>query len=117
MSWVIGRGGRILYKSDWTSAANVEAFLSRHEQGRTRRPQTGTVGPYLTEQVEYRDLDREAFYQRLHRNGSRAYHEFKRAEEVWRERETSRNQPESLPPAPGARDGVGSQVGLEKEAQ
>jgi hypothetical protein len=87
MSWVIGRGGRILYKSDWTSAANVETFLSRHEQGRTRRPQTGTVGPYLTEQVEYRDLDREAFYARLHRNGSRAYHEFKRAEEIWRGRE------------------------------
>jgi hypothetical protein len=86
MSWVIGRGGRILYKSDWTSAANVEAFLSRHEEGRTRRPETGTVGPYLTEQVEYRDLDREAFYQRLHRNGSRAYHEFKRAEEIWRQR-------------------------------
>jgi hypothetical protein len=46
------------------------------------------VGPYLTEQVEYRDLDREAFYQLLHRNGSRAYDEFKRAEEIWRERET-----------------------------
>jgi hypothetical protein len=88
MSWVIGRGGRILHKSDWTSAANVEAFLSRHEKGGTRRPPTGTVGPYLTEQVEYRDLDREAFYQLLHRNGSRAYDEFKRAEEIWRERET-----------------------------
>jgi hypothetical protein len=87
MSWVIGRGGRILYKSDWTSAANVEAFLSRHEEGRTRRPPTGTVGPYLTEQVEYRDLDRELFYQLLHRNGSRAYDEFRRAEEVWRARE------------------------------
>jgi hypothetical protein len=45
------------------------------------------VGPYLTEQVEYRDLDRELFYQLLHRNGSRAYDEFRRAEEVWRARE------------------------------
>lgn len=84
MSWVIGRGGRILYKSDWTSAANVEAFLTRYGAGRTRRPPTGTVGPYLTEQVEFRDLDREAFYQRLQRNGPRAYNEFKRAEEIWR---------------------------------
>lgn len=87
MSWVIGRGGRILYKSDWTSAANVEAYLGRHDEGRTRRPATGNVGPYLTEQVEHRDLDRDAFYQRLHRNGSRAYDEFKRAEEIWRSRE------------------------------
>ena len=86
MSWVIARGGRIIYKSDWTSAANVEAFLTRYEAGRGRTPETGVVGPYLTEQVEFRDLDREAFYERLHRNGSRAYEEFKRAEEVWRGR-------------------------------
>lgn len=86
MSWVIGRGGRIMYKSDWTSAANVEAFLTRYEAGRDRRPAAGTVGPYLTEQVEFRDVDREAFYKRLQRNGPRAYDEFKRAEEIWRSR-------------------------------
>lgn len=88
MSWVIGRGGQVIYKSDWTSAANVEAFLDRYEGGRARRPATGTVGPYLTEQIEYRDLDREAFYRRLIRNGPRAYDEFKRAEEIWRERQS-----------------------------
>ena len=86
MSWVIARGGRIIYKSDWTSAANVEAFLTRYEAGRARTPESGVVGPYLTEQMEFRDLDREAFYRRLHRNGPRAYEEFKRAEEVWRNR-------------------------------
>lgn len=86
MTWVIGRGGRILYKADWTSAANVEAFLERHETGRRRRPASGTVAPYLTEQIEYRDVDREAFYARLRRNGPRAYAEFKRAEEIWRAR-------------------------------
>jgi hypothetical protein len=84
MSWVIGRGGRILYKADWTSAANIEAFLTRHEDGRVRRPAAGTVAPYLTEQVEFRDIDREAFYRRLERNGPRALAEFKRAEEIWR---------------------------------
>jgi len=75
----------ILYKSEWTSAATVEAFLGRHAGGRIRRPKTGTVGPYLTEQVEYRDLDREAFYEQLHRNGSHAYDEFKRAGDIWRQ--------------------------------
>lgn len=89
MSWVIGRGGRILYKADWTSAANVEAFVERYEAGRTRRSAGGTVGPYQSEQVEFRDLDRPAFYERLHRNGPRAYHEFKAAEETWRQREDS----------------------------
>ena len=86
MSWVIGRGGRVIYKSDWTSAANVEAFLTRYEAGRDRRPAAGTVGPYLTEQVEFRDVDREEFYERLQRNGPRSYEEFKRAEEIWRSR-------------------------------
>lgn len=52
MSWVIDRGGLIVYKSDWTSTANVDAFLNRYESGRSRRSEAGTVGPYLTEQVE-----------------------------------------------------------------
>jgi hypothetical protein len=86
MTWVIARGGTIIYKSDWTSAANVEAFLTRYEKGRHRRPSAGMVGPYVTEQIEYRDLDRRAFYQRLQRNGSRSYDEFKRAEEIWANR-------------------------------
>src|SRR6266851_3016023 len=29
MTWVIDRGGRVAYKANWTSAANVEAFLAR----------------------------------------------------------------------------------------
>ncbi len=84
MTWVVGRGGRILYKADWTSARNVEAFLERHEQGRRRRPASGAVAAYVTEQIEYRDVDREAFYDRLRRNGPRSYDEFKRAEALWR---------------------------------
>lgn len=87
MTWVIGRGGRIIYRADWTSAANVEAFLARHEQGRQRRPPSGAVAPYLSEQIEYRDVDRAAFYDRLRRNGPRSYAEFKRAEQLWAARE------------------------------
>lgn len=81
MTWVVGRGGRIVYKADWTSAANVEAFLARYLDSRNARK--GPIGPYYTEQVEYRNLDRDAFYRRLLRNGPRAYAEFKRAEELW----------------------------------
>lgn len=86
MTWVIARGGTIVYKADWTSAANVEAFLARYVAGRSRRPASGVVAPYVTEQIEYRDLDRPAFYERLQRNGPRSYTEFKRAEAIWQER-------------------------------
>lgn len=65
----------------------MEAFLDRYVKGRGRKPAGGMVGPYSSEQVEFRDIDREAFYQRLHRNGPRAYEEFKRAEEIWRDRD------------------------------
>jgi hypothetical protein len=85
MTWVVARGGRIAYKADWTSAANVEAFLERFETGRRRKPASGAVAAYRTEQLEYRDVDREAFYEALRRNGPRAYDEFVRAEEFWAE--------------------------------
>lgn len=87
MTWVIGRGGRIVYRADWTSAANVEAFLERYESGRSRRPPGGAVSPYLSEQIEYRDVDREAFYDHLRRNGPRSYDEFKHAEQLWADRD------------------------------
>lgn len=86
MTWAVARGGRLVYKANWTSAANVEAFVERYEQARRPRPSRGVVAMYETEQVEFRHLDREVFYERLGRNGSRAYEEFKRAEEIWRRR-------------------------------
>jgi hypothetical protein len=85
MTWVIGRGGVVVYRADWTYAANVESFVRRYETGRSRRPPGGPVGPYATEQLEYRDLDRDAFYDRLHRNGPRSYTEFRTAERYWKE--------------------------------
>jgi hypothetical protein len=86
MTWVIGRGGRILYKADWTSAANVEAFAQRYRDARTARRPGSVRAPYSTEQLEYRDVDRPMFYDRLRRNGPRAHAEFKRAEEIWSSR-------------------------------
>lgn len=83
MTWVIGRGGRIVYKADWTSAANIEAFVRRYRGARRQRPTGGALSPYMTEQVEFRHVDRDLFSAHLHRNGPRAYHEFKRAEQIW----------------------------------
>jgi hypothetical protein len=86
MTWIVSSSGRVIYKAEWTSAANIEAFIERYARGRRRKPATGTIAPYVTEQLEFRDIDRDAFYRRLHRNGQRAYDEFKRAEQIWRHR-------------------------------
>jgi hypothetical protein len=86
MTWVIDRGGRVAYKADWTSAANVEAFLDRLATARTRHlPDTAPV-MYQTQQVEFRRTDRTRFMQRLRRNGPRAVTEFEDAQKLWARR-------------------------------
>jgi hypothetical protein len=82
MSWVLGRGGAILYKAMWTSAADVGAFLERREA----RPAGPIAGTFYAEQLAPVARDRAAFYDGLERNGPKAVTEFARAEEIWAER-------------------------------
>jgi hypothetical protein len=86
MTWVIDRGGIVVFKANWTSAANVEAFLDRYLAAKTDR-QHGTMARYETEQVEFRQVDRDAFRSRLLRNGPRAAEEFRKAETIWMQRD------------------------------
>jgi hypothetical protein len=89
MTWVIGRGGRVAYKADWTSATNVEAFLGRFLAARTEHPPGTTPVMYGTQQAEFRYPDRARFMQRLARNGPRAVAEFEKAQQLWAQRNTS----------------------------
>ena len=78
MTWVIDRGGRVAYKANWTSAANVEAFLARLLTAKHRPPGIMAM-MYETEQVEYRHTDREKFHRYLLRAGPSAAEEFSKA--------------------------------------
>ena len=82
MSWVLDRGGTILYKAMWTSAARIADFLDRRQTQRAGH----TAAPFHTEQIELRAVDRPAFQRGLERNGPRAVTEFARAEQIWAER-------------------------------
>jgi hypothetical protein len=82
MSWVLDRGGRVLYKAEWTSAVRIGDFLERRQAQRAE----GARAPFHTEQLELRTLDRDAFYRGLERNGPRAGTEFARAEKIWADR-------------------------------
>jgi hypothetical protein len=86
MSWVLGRGGTILYKAMWTSAARIGDFLERQQT----QPAGGGSGAVYSEHLELIPRDREAFQRGLERNGPRAAAEFARAEEIWAERARSR---------------------------
>lgn len=79
MSWVLGRGGTILYKAMWTSAAHLGAFLEA-------RPAAGPVSTFYAEELAPISRDRDAFRRGLARNGPRAVTEFARAEALWAER-------------------------------
>lgn len=79
MTWVIDRGGRVAYKANWTSAANVEAFLARLLTASTHRAPGITAMMYETEQVEYRHTDREKFRRHLLRAGPSAAEEFSKS--------------------------------------
>jgi hypothetical protein len=72
MSWVLGRGGTILYKAMWTSAARIGDFLER----RRTQPSGLAYASFQTEQLELRRRDAGAFQRGLERNGPRAVSEF-----------------------------------------
>ena len=86
MTWVIGRGGRVAYKANWTSAANVEAFLVRFLAGQAGPPPGTSPVMYETQQAEFRYTDRKRFMQDLLRNGPRAVAEFEKAQQLWAQR-------------------------------
>lgn len=79
MSWVLGRGGTILYKAMWTSAAHIGAFLEARPPGRP-------AATFYAEALAPVARDRDAFRHGLERNGPRAAAEFARAEAIWAER-------------------------------
>ena len=86
MTWVIGRGGRVAYKANWTSAANVEAFLERFLAARGEHPPGTMPVMYETQQIEFRYPDQKRFTEHLLRNGPRAMAEFEKAQHLWAHR-------------------------------
>jgi hypothetical protein len=86
VTWGIAQGGRIAYKANWTSAANVEAFLTRFLAARGEHPPGTTPVMYETQQAEFRYPDRKRFMQHLLRNGPRGVAEFEKAQQLWAHR-------------------------------
>jgi hypothetical protein len=82
MSWVLDRGGTILYKAMWTSAAHIGDFL----EARAASPAGPASSTFYAEQLGPIVRDRDAFQRGLERNGPRASTEFARAEQIWAER-------------------------------
>ena len=76
MTWIFNKRGVPIYKSNWSdhnSAANaLDYFLDVTQRRRERE----LLAPFKVERLDYRNVDREAFYKGLARNGPRAVEEY-----------------------------------------
>jgi hypothetical protein len=75
MTWIIGRGGLILYKSAWTDPEDVEDALKRAIDGLDRRVK-GDKLPFYSERLSWRVRDDEKFRELLARCGPQAVSDF-----------------------------------------
>jgi hypothetical protein len=89
MTWIIGRGGMIHYKSAWTSEADVADALEGVLDFQTNRATKKWVAFY-SERVAWSPRDMKLFKAGLERNGPQAVADYERMIEATR---TSRTAP------------------------
>ncbi len=83
MTYVIGRSGRVLFRSDWTDAPTLEFFLKYSLSIRERRRSGERLTGFYAEFMGYRGSDREKFWQGLEVAGPQATEDFARAMQRW----------------------------------
>jgi hypothetical protein len=79
MTWIFTSAGIPVYKSDWTDADSVENALLYFLQVAEKRREGARLAPFHVERLDFRNHDREAFYQGLERSGPKAVREFRDA--------------------------------------
>ena len=75
MTWIVGRGGVVQYKSTWTNAADVEDALKVTLDGFERRAKDRLM-PFYSERVAWRIRDDDDFRAGLERAGPQAVTDF-----------------------------------------
>lgn len=78
MTWIVNRTGIIVYKADWTDTDSVVRMIDYLLDVQQRRKNRERLAPFRVERLEYRDVDRAAFYEGLQRNGQQAVDDFSR---------------------------------------
>jgi len=78
MTWIFSRTGTIVYRSNWTYTPSVIDMLDYLLNLEDRRKNHERVAPFFVERLEYRTIDREAFFAGLRRNGQQAVDDYVR---------------------------------------
>lgn len=83
MTYVIGRSGRVLFRSDWTDPPTLEWFLKYLLEIRTRRQAGERLAGFYAEFLGYRNVDPTTFQQGLEVAGPQAVEDFARTMQRW----------------------------------
>ena len=79
MTWIFNRAGHPIYKSDWSDASSLANALDYFLEVQARKKNKERLAPFHVERLDYRDLDRAAFFEGLERSGPKAVQEFRDA--------------------------------------
>ena len=79
MTWIFLSSGIPVYKSDWTDAASVANAVDYYVGVRKRRRDGERLAPFQVQRLDFRNQDREGFYEGLARNGPKAVREDREA--------------------------------------
>lgn len=79
MTWIFNRAAVPVYKSDWTDVNSVRNALEYYLGVVQRRREGERLVPFRVERLDYRESDRERFYEGLARSGPKAVREFDEA--------------------------------------
>jgi len=83
MTYLVGRGGKVLFRADWTDAPTIEVVMEHLLAGRARRRAGARLVPFYAELVGYRWSDQETFREGLRRAGPQAVDDFQRVMQRW----------------------------------
>jgi hypothetical protein len=81
MTYVIGRGGKILSRADWTDPPTIEWTVQYIQSSRARRREDFHIAPFYAEIVGYRWNSPANVMEGLRRAGPKAVEDYERAME------------------------------------
>ncbi len=83
MTYLVGRGGKVLFRADWTDPPTIRHALEYVLASRARRQEGLRLGPFYAEFVGYRWTDFGRFMEGLERAGRQAVEDYRRAADRW----------------------------------
>lgn len=83
MTYLVGRGGKVLFRADWTDPETIRHVVDYVLAARARRREGLRLAPFYAEFVGYRWVDDARFREGLVRAGPQAVDDFMRVVARW----------------------------------